>query len=107
MLTPTKSEFNCPIYNVVFEPSARTNWHKHPGGQILLIIDGSGYYQERGKTARKLRKGDIVMIPADAEHWHGAASKSWFMHIGISTNPQKGDAQWLEPVDNKQYLLLE
>jgi len=58
----TDPVFNCPIGNVTFEPGARNSWHKHPGGQILLVTGGSGFYQERGKPARRLRRGDVVKI---------------------------------------------
>ena len=64
--------FNAPIGNVTFEPGARTNWHKHSGGQILLVIAGEGRYQERGKPAQVTRKGDVVRIASNVEHWYGA-----------------------------------
>ena len=62
MLVPHDSEFNCPIGNVTFEPGCRNNWHKHPGGQILLVTGGRGYYQEEGKPAQELNPGDVVKI---------------------------------------------
>jgi quercetin dioxygenase-like cupin family protein len=75
----------------------------YPGGQILLVTYGKGYYQERGKPALLLYKGDIVAIPPDVEHWHGAAPDSNFTHIGISPNTQKGGAVWLGPVTDEEY----
>jgi quercetin dioxygenase-like cupin family protein len=96
-------QYNCQVYDVVFEAGARNNWHKHPGGQLLLVTDGKGYYQERGKPARLLHKGDVVTIPPDVEHWHGAALDSEFTHIGISPNTQKGGAEWLGPVTDAEY----
>ena len=101
------SEFNCPVYNVTFEPRARNNWHKHPGGQILLVTGGKGYYQEEGKPARLLKAGDVVKIPPNVKHWHGATAESWFVHLGITTNPQAGDAEWLEEVNDKEYNKLD
>ena len=95
--------FNSQVYDVVFEPSVRNNWHSHPGGQILLVTVGKGYYQERGKDARLLQKGDVVEILPDVVHWHGAAPDSEFTHIGISTNTQKGGAVWFEVVSNEDY----
>jgi quercetin dioxygenase-like cupin family protein len=95
--------YHCQIYDVVFEAGARNNWHKHPSGQILLVTDGKGYYQEKGKAARLLQKGDVVTIPPNAEHWHGAAPDSSFTHIGISPNTQNGGAIWLSPVTNEEY----
>jgi quercetin dioxygenase-like cupin family protein len=104
MLVSNDSIFNCPIYNVTFEPGARNNWHKHPGGQILLVTGGKGYYQEEGKPVQVLHAGDVVKINPAVKHWHGATPDSWFTHIGITTNPQKGDAEWLEPVTDEKYM---
>lgn len=74
MLLPPKNDavFNAPIGNVTFEPGARTNWHKHSGGQTLLVIADEGRYQERGKPAQVTRKGDVVRITPNVEHWYGA-----------------------------------
>lgn len=103
MIVPLDSTFNCSIGNVTFEPGARNNWHKHPGGQILLVTGGTGYYQEEGKPVEILHEGDVVKIDPDVKHWHGATPDSWFAHIAISTNVQKGDTEWLEPVTDEQY----
>ena len=101
MLTPPDSE--CPIANVTFEPGCINSWHKHPGGQILLVTGGRGYYQERGKPAQELHAGDVVNIPADVEHWHGAAKDSWFVHLAVMPDPGKGPAEWLKPVSEQEY----
>lgn len=106
MLVPEGTEFNCPIGNVTFEPGARNNWHTHDGGQILLVTSGEGYYQEEGKPAQKLHAGDVVTIPADLKHWHGATKNSEFVHLAITTNPQKGSTNWLEPVSDEHYNAL-
>lgn len=103
MLNLNDKVFNAPIGNVTFEPGARTNWHKHSGGQILLVIDGEGRYQERGKEIRVLHKGDVVKIAPDVEHWHGAAPESWFVHISIETNVPQNQVVWLEPVSDEEY----
>jgi len=103
MLVNNDSIYNTSIGNVTFEPGARTNWHKHPGGQILLVTDGSGYYQEKGKPAQTLHKGDVVKIPPDAEHWHGAAPNNGLTHIAISPNTDKGSVVWLRPVTDEEY----
>ncbi len=107
MLVSNDSTFNCPIGNVTFEPDARNNWHKHPGGQILLVTGGKGYFQEEGKTVQVILEGDVVKIHPNVKHWHGATQDSWFVHIAISTNPQKGDAEWLEPVTDEEYNNLK
>jgi len=107
MLVPdTDDVYDLQTYDVIFEAGGRTNWHTHPGGQILLVTDGKGWYQERGKTAQPLKKGDIVNIPPDVEHWHGATSDNDFTHIGISPNLHKGGAVWLEPVSDTEYKAL-
>ena len=103
MLSPNDDVWNAPIGNVTFEPSARTNWHKHGGGQILLVLGGEGRYGERGKKPRVLKKGDVVRIAPDVEHWHGAAPDSWFVHISVETNVPDNKAEWLEPVSEEEY----
>ena len=95
--------FNAPLANATFEPGARTNWHKHSGGQILLVLAGEGRYQERGQNIHTLKKGDVVRIAPDIEHWHGAAPDSWFTHISLETNLPDNKATWLEPVTDEEY----
>src|SRR6266404_5855080 len=102
LLVPNDSTFNCQIGNVVFEPGARNNWHTHPGGQILIVTDGIGYYQEKGKPIQQLRKGDVVNILPDIEHWHGASPDSEFTHIAVNTNTQKGIVVWLQRVTDEE-----
>ena len=103
MLVPNDPNLNCQIGNVIFEPGARNNWHTHPGGQILIATDGIGYYQEEGKPIQLLRKGDVVNIPPDIVHWHGASPDSEFTHIAINPNTQKGIVVWLERVTDEEY----
>ena len=79
------------------------SWHSHPGGQILIATAGKGYYQEKGKPIQILNPGDVVAIPADVVHWHGAASDSGFTHIAINTKVHLGATQWYEPVTNEEY----
>jgi quercetin dioxygenase-like cupin family protein len=90
------------VGSVTFEPGARTKWHSHPGGQILLAIAGVGYYQEKGKPLQILRKGDAVKCPPNVLHWHGASPDSAFMQVAI-TNTQNGGTQWFEAVTDKEY----
>lgn len=99
----TEKVYDTQVYNVIFESSARTHWHSHPGGQILLVTDGVGYYQEKGKPAQLLNVGDVVTIPPDVVHWHGAAPQSQFTHIGMSTQVELGPAEWFGPVTDDQY----
>jgi len=104
MLMPRDSA--CPVGNVTFEPGCRNSWHQHGGGQVLLVTGGRGYYQEWGQPARELHPGDVVEIPERAKHWHGAARDSWFVHIFIFVDPEKGSVTWHEPVSDEEYNLL-
>ncbi|MCM1035378.1 MAG: carboxymuconolactone decarboxylase family protein [Paludibacter sp.] len=98
---------HCPVSNVTFEPGCRNNWHSHTGGQLLIVTAGEGWYQERGKAARRLRAGDVVEIPCGVEHWHGATVNSWFSHLAITTNVQTNQTTWLEAVSEAEYRSLD
>ena len=104
LVTDQNGVYNCQMYDVMFEPVCRNTWHIHAGGQILLCTDGVGYYQEKGKAARRLVRGDVGEIPPEVEHWHGAAPDCSFTHIGISPNTDKGAATWLSPVTDEEYM---
>lgn len=99
------------IGNVTFEPGCRNNWHIHRaargGGQILLVTAGRGWYQEWGKPARALRAGDVVNIPANVKHWHGAARDSWFAHLAVEVPGEETANEWLEPVSDADYSQLD
>ena len=105
-LSPVSTE-QIPIYNVTFEPACRNNWHIHHaksgGGQMLICIGGRGWYQEYGKEPRELNPGDIVNIPAEVKHWHGAAKESWFAHLAIEIPGEDGSTEWCEPVSDDEY----
>jgi len=103
MLVTDTETFNTTVGNVTFEPGARTNWHKHPGGQILLVTQGTGYYQEKGKPIQVIKKGDVVTLSPGGEHWHGASPGSELTHIAISTNVEKGVVAWLGKVTDEEY----
>lgn len=98
------------IGNVTFEPKCRNNWHIHHaekgGGQMLLVTAGEGWYQEWGKPARKLKAGDVVHIPAEVKHWHGAASDSWFQHLAVEVPGENCKTEWCEPVSDEEYNKL-
>ena len=96
-----------PISNVTFEPGCRNNWHiHHKGGQILLVTGGEGWYQAYGEAARKLHPGDIVDIPPEVKHWHGAAKDSWFSHLAVEIPADGATNEWLEPVTDEEYSAL-
>ena len=96
-----------PAFGVTFEPGCRNNWHIHHaktgGGQMLIVTAGEGFYQEWGKPARRLKKGDTVNIPANVKHWHGAAPDSWFQHIALEVPGIEQSNEWCEPVDDAAY----
>lgn len=98
------------IANVTFEPGCRNNWHIHHaksgGGQLLLCVDGEGWYQEEGKEAQSLMPGDVVTIPAGVKHWHGAKKDSWFSHLAVECPGEGTSNEWLEAVTDEQYNIL-
>lgn len=109
-LAPVSSE-QIGIHNVTFEPGCRNNWHVHHadkgGGQLLICVAGRGYYQEYGKPARELHPGDVVNIPANVKHWHGAAPDSWFSHLAMGVPGENCSNEWLEPVTDEVYSQLK
>lgn len=96
------------IGNVTFEPGCRNNWHiHHKGGQILLVTGGRGWYQEWGKPAQELHAGDVVNIPPEVKHWHGAAKDSWFQHLAVEVPAEGASNEWLEAVSDEEYGKLK
>ena len=102
-LVQNDDTFNTLVLSVVFETGARNYWHTHPGGQILIAIEGTGYYQEKDKPIQLLHKGDVVTISPNVEHWHGASPDSAFTHIAINTNTHRGIVNWLQEVSDEEY----
>lgn len=104
---PSKTVF---VANVTFEPGCRNNWHVHHakkgGGQLLICVDGEGWYQEEGKPAQSLKPGDVVTIPAEVKHWHGAKKDSWFSHLAVEVPGEETSNEWLEAVDDEAYNAL-
>ena len=93
------------IANVTFEPGCRNNWHiHHKGGQILLVTGGKGWYQAWGEEPIELYPGDVVKIPPEVKHWHGAAKDSWFSHLAVSVTAEGAYCEWLETVDDYENL---
>ena len=103
-------ETNVFIANVTFEPKCRNNWHIHHsskgGGQILICVDGEGWYQEEGKEAVSLEPGMVITIPANVKHWHGAKEGSWFSHIAVEVPGEETSNEWCEPVTDEEYSKL-
>ena len=95
--------YNTVIGNVYFEPGARSNWHSHPAGQILIITDGIGYHQIEGKPIEIIRKGSVIKCPPNVRHWHGASPDVGLQQIYILPKTEKGIVQWLQPVTAEEY----
>jgi quercetin dioxygenase-like cupin family protein len=102
-LVDADSVYNTLVGNVYFEPGARSHWHSHPAGQILIITDGIGYHQIEGKEIEIIKKGDIVKCPPNVKHWHGASADVGLQQLYIIPNTNKGIVEWKEPVTNEQY----
>ncbi|MDD1514621.1 MULTISPECIES: cupin domain-containing protein [Priestia] len=102
MVFTDEKPLNTSIGNVTFAPGSRNNWHSHKVGQVLLVTGGEGWYQEEGKAAQLIKKGDVVNIPPNVKHWHGATKDSWFVHLAMTP----GETEWLEPVDDEWFNKL-
>lgn len=102
MVFTDEKPLNTSIGNVTFAPGSRNNWHSHKVGQVLLVTAGEGWYQEEGKAAQLIKKGDVVNIPPNVKHWHGATKDSWFVHLAMTL----GETEWLEPVDDEWFNKL-
>lgn len=98
------------VANVTFEPGCRNNWHIHHaksgGGQLLLCVDGEGWYQEEGKQAQSLKPGDVVTVPAGVKHWHGAKADRWFSHLAVECPGEETSNEWLDAVAEESYQAL-
>lgn len=99
------------MFNVTFEPKCRNNWHIHHakqgGGQMLIAIGGRGYYQQWGKEPVEMNPGDVINIPANVKHWHGAAPDSWFSHIAVEIDGVETSNEWLEALSDEEYNKLK
>lgn len=101
-LVPNDSVYNTLVGYVYFEAGARSNWHTHPGGQILIITDGEGYHQIEGQPKQTMRKGDVVKCPPNVRHWHGATENKSLSQLYIVPT-ENGIVNWQEAVTDEQY----
>jgi quercetin dioxygenase-like cupin family protein len=88
---------------VTFEPGARSAWHSHPAGQILIVTSGTGWVQEEGGQKREIKPGDVIWTPPDVKHWHGATETNSMSHIAITSMVNGKNVEWLEKVGDEQY----
>ena len=102
-LNVADSIINCNVAQATFAAGAKLDWHIHPLGQILLITDGTGYYQEKGKPIQVVHKGDVIKCTPGVPHWHGAAPGSAFTYIAVSNGGPKNKTQWLQRVTDAEY----
>lgn len=98
-----EEHYNANIVTVTFEPGSRTNWHTHKTGQVLFVVEGIGYYQEKGQPVQLIREGAVVKCPQNVVHWHGASPESKMRHIAIVTDFKNNRTEWLEPVTDVEY----
>ena len=102
-LVDSDSIYSTVVGNVYFEAGARSHWHSHPGGQILIITDGVGYHQIIGQPKQILHKGDVVKCPPNILHWHGASPDTGMQQMYIIPNTEKGIVEWKEAVTDNVY----
>ena len=102
-LVANDSIYNTLVGNVYFEQRARSNWHLHPSGQILIVLDGKGYHQLEGRPRQTMRKGDVITVPANTRHWHGATENNSLTQMYILPKTENGFVSWLEPVTDETY----
>ena len=88
---------------VSFAPGARSAWHTHPLGQILIVTDGTGWMQQWGGPVEEIRKGDVIWIPPGVKHWHGATATTAMTHIAIQEQLNGRVVDWMEKVTDEQY----
>jgi quercetin dioxygenase-like cupin family protein len=88
---------------VTFEPGARTAWHTHPAGQLLIITAGCGWVQCKGEPRQTVTSGDSVWFPAEVKHWHGATSTTAMTHIAVTESVDGSPVTWMEHVTDEEY----
>jgi quercetin dioxygenase-like cupin family protein len=88
---------------VTFEPAARSAWHTHPAGQVLIVTAGVGRVQQWGAAVKEIRPGDVIWTPPGVKHWHGAAPATAMTHIAIQEEAGGKNVEWMEKVSDEQY----
>ena len=103
MLAAGDSAQHGSVGMVDFAPGARTAWHTHPVGQLLIVTDGQGWVQEEGQSRRQIKAGDVVWIGPGVKHWHGAAQTNGMRHLAVAYMKDGQSAEWKELVNDAQY----
>jgi quercetin dioxygenase-like cupin family protein len=104
LLTPPSVETPASSGLVTFAPRARTAWHSHPAGQMLIVTAGKGWVQREGQARQEITSGAVVWIPAGIKHWHGATNSNGMSHVAITYIQDGKNADWMELVTDEQYL---
>jgi quercetin dioxygenase-like cupin family protein len=102
-LYPANDHIRASGGHVTFAPGARSAWHTHPAGQVLIVTDGMGWVQEEGGAKREIKPGDVVWCPPGVKHWHGATATSGMRHIAITGTFGGKNVDWMEQVTDEQY----
>ena len=102
-LYPATDETRATTGVVTFAPGARTAWHTHPAGQLLIVTSGQGWIREEGQPKRVINPGDVIWIPVGIKHWHGATATNQMSHIAVSYMRDGKNVEWLEQVTDEQY----
>ena len=89
--------------SVMFAPGARSAWHTHPAGPLLIVTSGTGWVQEEGGPEREIKPGDVIWTPPSVKHWHGASTTNAMSHIAITNMVNGKNVEWLEKVTDEQY----
>lgn len=103
-LVENDTVYHTIVANVTFEAGARTNWHSHPSGQLMLVTDGVGFHQIEGQPRETIRKGDVAKCPPDTIHWHGATKDSSMTHVVVLPNTERGIVNWMDAVSSQEYF---
>jgi quercetin dioxygenase-like cupin family protein len=89
--------------HVTFEPGARSAWHTHPAGQLLIVTSGTGWVQEENGRKREIRPGDVIWTPPGVKHWHGATATTGLVHFAIQNSIDGKNVDWMEKVSDDEY----
>ena len=104
MLVAPQEEASRNSFGIVtFEPGARTHWHTHPAGQMLIVTAGVGQVQAWGEAAQRVQAGDMVWFPAGLKHWHGATASTAMTHIAVQEAVDGSPVTWLEAVSDARF----
>ncbi|KJE36188.1 hypothetical protein UF64_07370 [Thalassospira sp. HJ] len=103
MVFENKDPFVVNSGKVTFMPGARSNWHTHPAGQMLIVTEGTGWVQEEGKEKHVMQPGDVVWCPPGVKHWHGATDTTSVTHYAVQQFEDGKNVEWLEPVTDAQF----